>query len=59
MKITTLNPLIITKDPDYAVSEMMSDYWTNFAKTGDPNGETVPEWAAYTEDNKNIQILDV
>lgn len=46
-------------DADYELSDMMSTYWTNFAKTGDPNGEGVPEWAPYTEDNKNIQVLDV
>ena len=46
-------------DADYKLADMMCDYWTNFAKTGDPNGDTVPEWAPYTEDNKNIQVLDV
>ena len=46
-------------DADYQLSEMMSTYWTNFAKTGDPNGEGVPEWAPYTADNQNIQVLDV
>ena len=23
---------------DYALSDAMQEYWTNFAKTGDPNG---------------------
>jgi len=46
-------------DADYQLADMMSSYWTNFAKTGDPNGEGVPEWAPYTEENKNIQVLDV
>lgn len=49
----------LLSDIDYELADMMCDYWTNFAKTGDPNGENVPEWPAYTTDNKNIQILDI
>ena len=32
---------------DEALSEMMRTYWTNFAKTGDPNGTGLPRWLAY------------
>ena len=42
----------------------MCNYWTNFARTGDPNGDDadgtpMPEWRAYTkEDPHSIQFFD-
>jgi para-nitrobenzyl esterase len=29
---------------DLKLSELMATYWTNFAKTGNPNGKGVPDW---------------
>jgi carboxylesterase type B len=29
---------------DRKLSDQMMSYWTNFAKTGNPNGEGLPNW---------------
>lgn len=33
---------------DEAMSEMMRTYWTNFAKSGDPNGAGLPRWPNFS-----------
>lgn len=35
----------------------MNAYWTNFAKTGNPNGEGLPHWPVYTETDESV--LDI
>jgi para-nitrobenzyl esterase len=42
---------------DYKVSDLMSSYWTNFAKTGDPNGEGLPHWPGYKRDDYQVMHL--
>jgi para-nitrobenzyl esterase len=35
----------------------MGSYWSNFAKTGDPNGEGLPRWPAYSQDGYQVMHL--
>ena len=45
------------REEDYQVSELISSYWTNFAKTGDPNGPGLPPWPAYTKDGYQVMHI--
>jgi para-nitrobenzyl esterase len=46
-----------TSDSDRALSEVIGTYWTNFAKYGNPNGEGVPEWPAFSDAEPNVMYL--
>lgn len=42
---------------DYKLAEMMVDYWTNFAKTGDPNGAGLPKWPVFQDGKPTVMHL--
>ena len=39
---------------DRALSEQVMTYWTNFAKTGDPNGTGMPRWPDYQASEQTV-----
>ena len=42
---------------DYDVSAKMVEYWTNFAKNGNPDGEGLPQWKPCAKGNEFIMEL--
>jgi para-nitrobenzyl esterase len=44
-------------DADRKVSDLMQTYWTNFAKSGDPNCTGVPQWPVYKASDYSVMHL--
>ncbi|MEO8884685.1 MAG: carboxylesterase family protein, partial [Mucilaginibacter sp.] len=43
---------------DEELSKKMVDFWTNFAKSGNPNGKLESTWKPYTAQNPQFLLLD-
>ncbi|WP_288373742.1 carboxylesterase family protein [uncultured Algoriphagus sp.] len=42
------------EEVDFRLEDMMSTYWVNFIKTGNPNGEGLPEWPKFDPENPKV-----
>jgi para-nitrobenzyl esterase len=42
----------------YALQERMSRAWINFAKTGNPNTDDLPEWPAFDRKGGAAMLFD-
>jgi para-nitrobenzyl esterase len=43
---------------DLHLGDVIQTYWTNFAKTGDPNGNNVPNWPMFDSQERALDIGD-
>lgn len=44
---------------DYRLSDMMTDYWCSFIKTGDPNTRGLPRWERCSGSEEDVMIFDI
>jgi para-nitrobenzyl esterase len=49
--------LAAASEKDRAVADMVSSYWVNFAKTGDPNGGNLPAWPVFKSRDMPPHVL--
>jgi para-nitrobenzyl esterase len=49
--------LAAASEKDRAMADMVSSYWVNFAKTGDPNGGKLPAWPVFKDRDMPPHIL--
>lgn len=45
-------------DEDRKLADTVAAYWTNFAKTGDPNGAAQPQWDEFGAATDKVMVLD-
>ena len=51
-------PKVPWEASDRKLSEAMTEYWSNFARTGDPNGAGLPTWPRYEPATRRVLHLD-
>jgi len=55
--LDTADSWLPADDVDGRLTNVMAQYWVNFATTGSPNGEGLPAWPLYTADDGRYMEL--
>jgi para-nitrobenzyl esterase len=51
-------PAMAWTPADEKLGEMISSFWVNFAKSGNPNGSGLPNWPVFTGSNPVVMCFD-
>jgi para-nitrobenzyl esterase len=49
-------PKVPWEESDRKLSDAMATYWTNFARSGDPNGSGLPKWPRYDASGRVLHL---
>ena len=50
---------LLGSEEEKQLSRKIMEYWTSFARTGNPHHPGLPKWPKYDSENCSILILDV
>ncbi len=45
------------KPVEHHMERIMSSYWINFTKTGNPNADILPFWSEYKEGESTVMVM--